>query len=310
MRCKTLADKCEFVVTLDSPIQWKEVDDVFIVTGVALAPGTYQGIDGAKIQYDQDVVKASCPSLLGIDYMTAHSPNGKFGGTVVGNAIEADTLLYKAVVSKPEAIANIKKGFGTSIEANVKTEWDKDKEVWRAVSVEHKMLCQTDKPACPTSRVLNVKQVKLEKENMGNEGASGNTSEGQIDTLKAQLQTKDQEIATLKTERDAAKTELATLQGAVQQTELARLSDGIKSLDKNFDIAVFLKDIVDFPTKRIVLSKHLEVLQGIKAGTVKLSVANVSQPSDLAERTNRISKDFFGIEFDKAAKAIVGGDKQ
>lgn len=327
-------ERSEFIVRHESPLKWTEVDDVLIVTGVALSPGTYTGIDGTTITYPTDVVNKSSPTLLGVDYMTAHTPTGQVGGTVVGHSMDGEAAMYKAVVAKPDAVANVKAGFGTSVEADVKTTWDEEIDGWRATSVVHKKLCQTDKPACPTARVSNIKQVKLEK--VGNNMTDDN--EKKIIELKAKLDlaeedkktvklatekaaadakkafddaktASDQVELTLKTERDDWKAKYDTLSAQVRTAELERLTTGIKAIDKTFDGKKFLEGIESFDTQKIVLSKHLETLSGIKAGTVKLEVAGAGAGTtgDATARLEKATTSFYGAKsVEEAAKTIMG----
>jgi len=140
-----LQNQSEYIAQLQSSVKWKRLGEFLQLEGIALAPGTFTGLDGQTINYPRDVVLDSAESVLGKPIIWKHSDGAEPKELVVGflGAVGKNHVLkYKGVVWDPLTIERIESGElgGDSIEAKVKAVWNPGLQCMQAVEVEHTAL--------------------------------------------------------------------------------------------------------------------------------------------------------------------------
>ena len=139
----TLATKLEF--SLD------DTGDLMYIEGTIIEPGTYQGIDGKKVHYSDDVLTEGAPSAKGRPVIYRHTEaDGEEKDLVVGftaSCPEKDgTIGYKAVIYDERAFPFIKDETfdAVSPEIDVDGRYDSEKDLYVADKIVFTSLTLTN----------------------------------------------------------------------------------------------------------------------------------------------------------------------
>jgi len=165
-------------VILSAPYKWKKIDKVMRIEGVALATGTFRGIDGRKVKYSAEVLKESAGSLLAKPILYAHTTNGEdvkhlSVGFVSGVKPEEGVLTYEGYIYNPTVFPFIEEELkAVSPELDVEADYNPNEDVFEAQRIHFTGLALTNHPACKEAIHQGyeyVTQIKMEEKNMAEE---------------------------------------------------------------------------------------------------------------------------------------------
>jgi len=157
-------------VSLEAPFTWERLGQILKITGVALAPGVYTGLEGKTIKYPADVIKKAAPTLLGKTIVYPHTLSDDREtevacGFISEAGIENDAVTFVGFVYDPQVQKLVETGqlSSTSIEAITKEEFDPEEGLLTVSDLTFTTLALTEAPACPACRITSVEAVALEE---------------------------------------------------------------------------------------------------------------------------------------------------
>jgi len=273
-----------YELRLENEIAYQKLGSVLLVEGIALAEGTYTGLDGKTCFYSKEEIERAGPTLLGKPIVYPHTTDdgatAQFAvGFVTEVAMENGALKWKGYIYDPEVQTLVEQGMLPSVSAEIfAQELEPEDSVYHAKGLSFNALALTDRPACSACKITQAVPVQLEKESereMETETqlAEKPSREDFFDWLKEQFKkagvAEDEISKIIKVLKDAIKTpypypypypapkkkeekqEEVTVEGQVEELEelKAKLDEVIKE-------------------KQMVEKKYLEILESQKADLI------------------------------------------
>ena len=156
------------------------------ISGVALAPGIYTGIDGKTIEYPKTVMAGIADTIPGKPILGVHTRQDgdeevltKYSAGFFTDAwVEGDQVKYRGYLYNPEAFNLIEKELvdSGSLEIDVKGVLDERRDVYLAKQAGATAMALTDKPAFKGAAIEShkyVTHVRLEEVNRMSEDKPG-----------------------------------------------------------------------------------------------------------------------------------------
>ena len=159
---------------LQLPFEHKKIGKLMEITGIAISPGVYTGIDGATIEYRPEVISQIVDSMPGKTILFQHTKEGsaeEVAAIGIGFFAEAwkqgDSAMYRGYVYRPDVFPLIEDRtlHSGSLELDVKAEYDEARDVYVAKEAYVYGFTLTDRPAVKGATILGhnyVTQVRLE----------------------------------------------------------------------------------------------------------------------------------------------------
>lgn len=146
-------------------VDWKY--NTYVVDGIGFAAGTFTGIDGHTVEYDEKIVEELCDTMHNKPVVLFHTSR-KEGGTVVGNIINVAYSNGKAFIKymiydKKIYDAIRRKKLFLSIEATVEAMREGAERAFTAISGNIERVALEPDPACPSCVNLTAKEVQLSR---------------------------------------------------------------------------------------------------------------------------------------------------
>lgn len=151
---------------LQVPLQFRRLGSALLVTGIALKPGTYRGLDGNTISYSASVIAADFPDMVGKPIKISHDDQFQtVKGFVRAAAVKDGNGVFEGIIWDPQTIEDFESGKrnGFSVELNTQCYWDPDKKVYNARSFISKAITAIPlhTAACKECCVISTAPVAL-----------------------------------------------------------------------------------------------------------------------------------------------------
>jgi len=311
-----------------STSSWKSLGHALQITEELIRPGVYQGIDGKKCRWTDEVLSAHYESLLGTPAKMFHEKEAQFkpnlpvkmAGKIIGFITHvtsyAARIFYKALVFDKEAQDLIKSGkYRSSLEARVAlSEPDEsgiqDVKAWLGIGVAY-----TDTPAVKNKELESINPVALARNKKmpdkgtesteSTEGTQQETSPPTDSTLTlsaAELQNiiesavgkATAELSSKVEELQGSLKELSDVRNEARLAEISRMEEDIKKHDPKFDPKTL------YDPEKASLSEREEKLEiyikGINKGIEILQAQKPKPTIQLAEDKILQEKDDICLE--------------
>jgi len=163
-------------VILGFPFQWAHIGNVLKIQGNVLAEGTWTGLDGEPIYYPRTIIGTNAEDLVGRQVKYLHSSGAEsVCGFITAVRTLSDRVEAESIIFGKEAIQGVldKRLKGYSMESEVETEFNSEKEVKEAKEVKYKFIALVENPACDIgvgiSPVGMISLGKKEENNLSTE---------------------------------------------------------------------------------------------------------------------------------------------
>jgi len=306
-------------------MKWKETAEGLVVEGVAIEEGTYQGIDGHKVFYPADVLIKAAKSLVNKRVKLRHQDtDDAVIGYVSAVRPDAGKILVQAKIFDKNVVELIKNGKFKAFSVETRVLGELAGDVYIANNLEFESIAIVENPACPTARIKNIRETKLEEKKMVSvedcikelkekgdfnkiseeckkklkeagypypypeTKAKNEEYESKLNALKAKLKEKDAKIKELEEKVKGLEAELEK-----RDTEtLNALMEEISGKSKFIDVKMILEPIK-------TLQEKIEVLRRIKKSLVEKKETKLEAPEK-----KELSEDEVNSLIDKAIKEI------
>jgi len=265
---------------MNSNVFWQRLGSILRVKGIILTPGVYrsQGT-GPEVEFDDEILQASHPSLLGTPMWLEHLPAGGDGrqrmpvGFNSGSGHGDRTTRYEGFVYNPEMSGHIEKNptMPTSMEAHV---WGTrtGENRFKATRFQYRgMVFTMAKPICDKAKNTSVDKMILSTQ--PDEVTSSMSEEKPNKPSQPDLSEFVTKLSEMTTSLEAITAEL----GRQKQERLSGILSNIREYNPEFkDEEIALGEIESHETKILVATAHLAGLKQ-KKETLLAQAATQSQ---------------------------------
>ena len=278
--------------------------EVLKYDGTVLCPGTWQGIDRNKINYNLPVIAEGATTFSGVALHEGHQDlsRGAVKGFNASSWFSDGCIKNRGYIWDKETIqAILEKRYpmGQSMEAEVWVD-----EQMNALRIKGDSIAiGVQNPACANAKIGNVTSVRMSMEDDKRkailEGATligeptGKVvalSEDEYVQLKA-LAEKGKTADSIKADLEGVKTTLAEMKASKEASEISGVVSEIVLMDKEFKVEAYCEGVTEHPMRMRMLNAYRGILAKVSPilpGENKVAVKN--------EDLGGVAKEVFGAD--------------